>query len=191
MEGSLRNFLDLARPPKLERSTQDLTILVERTLELIRGRASRQSVRVRFDRPGRPVLLDVDGEQLQQVLLNLALNALDAMPRGGTLTFTLDLERAGVVELGVSDSGPGIAPAIQPRLFQPFASDKETGLGLGLVVSRRIVEGHDGELRAVNRPEGGACFSVVLPARPVDEARGRLSVGLVASRSDHADPAGD
>ena len=104
------------------------------------------------------------GTRHQDVLLNLTLNALDVMPHGGTLTIRLRGPEHGWAELSVHDSGPGIAAAIQPRLFEPFVSDKETGLGLGLSVSRRIVEDHGGTLRAHNRPEGGACFVVRLPA---------------------------
>jgi signal transduction histidine kinase len=75
------------------------------------------------------------------------------------------------IELAVADTGPGITPDILPRLFQPFATRKETGLGLGLVVSQRIVEAHGGTLRGFNLPQGGACFVVRLPSRL--EAEGR------------------
>jgi two-component system sensor histidine kinase HydH len=107
----------------------------------------------------------VDADQLRQVLLNLLLNALDAMPGGGSVCIRLRPPEDGRAELSVADTGPGISDDILPRLFTPFVSDKETGMGLGLSVSRRIVEDHGGTLTALNRPGGGACFVVRLPAR--------------------------
>jgi signal transduction histidine kinase len=169
MEKSLQTFLTFARPSRPERKHLDLVELVQRTIALVRGRADRQHVQVVFEHPGGPVPLDADGEQLHQVLVNLCLNALDAMPSGGRLRIALrpspgDSAGQGSVELIVQDTGPGIAADVLPRLFEPFVSSKETGLGLGLVISRRIVEDHGGTLMAGNPPEGGACLCVRLPS---------------------------
>lgn len=163
MERSLQTFLDFARPPKPQRKVLDLRPVVEDVLELIRPRAEKQRVAVARDLQN-PRLVG-DAEQLRQVLVNLLLNALDAMPTGGTLTVTL--KAAGPqVELEVADSGPGIPKALFPRLFEPFASSKDTGLGLGLVISKRIVEDHGGKINAANRPGGGASFFIRLPGAP-------------------------
>jgi signal transduction histidine kinase len=162
LERSLNTFLDFARPARPERTVQDLTVLVNQALDLVRGRAQRQNVALRFNPPLPAVRVSADGDQVQQVLVNLLLNALDAMPKGGTLTVLL-LPVRNVVEVHVQDTGPGIATDILPRLFEPFASGKEAGMGLGLVVSRRIAEGHGGSLNGSNRPEGGASFVFRLP----------------------------
>jgi signal transduction histidine kinase len=164
IERSLQSFLDFARPPQLVREPIDLGEVPEEVISLVRPRAAKQGVQVRFERPDVPVTAEADADQLRQVVLNLVLNALDAMPGGGALLVRLLPPENGRVELSVTDAGPGIAADILPRLFQPFASNKETGIGLGLSVSKRIVEGHGGTLRAQNRPEGGACFVVRLPA---------------------------
>jgi signal transduction histidine kinase len=164
MERCLRTFLDFARPPQPERRPLDLAGVVERTFALISGRARKQQVTLEFTPPDAPIMVEADGEQLQQLLVNLALNALDAMPRGGTLEVRLQRRSAAEVELSVRDSGPGIAAAMLRRLFEPFASSKETGLGLGLVVSRRIAESHGGRLTAINLSGKGACFTLTLPA---------------------------
>lgn len=164
MERCLQTFLDFARPNKLECRLLDLTGLVEQTLALIGTRARKQQVSIRFQRPEQPVLAQVDGDHIKQLLINLGLNALDVMPQGGTLSVDLHAREHDHIELRVLDSGPGIAPEMLPRLFRPFVSTKETGLGLGLVVSQRIAESHGGTLRAANRPEGGACFTLRLPA---------------------------
>jgi len=165
MQKCLQTFLDFARPPKLERQPLDLAQAVERTFALVGGRASKQHVRLQFNPPAAPVVVDADEEQFQQLLVNLALNALDVMPMGGVLEVVIQPAIKGQVELRLCDTGPGISPELLPRLFQPFVSGKETGLGLGLVISRRIAEGHGGTLHAFNRPEGGAGFVLRLPGK--------------------------
>jgi signal transduction histidine kinase len=161
VERTLQTFLDYARPPKPAKAPTDITRVLTETLELIRGRAARQRVTSRFDPPSGPVTVDADPEQLRQVFLNLALNALDAMPGGGTLTF--ELRDGPAAEVAVRDTGPGIAAEARDRLFLPFASTKETGLGLGLVICRRIVEDHGGTIGGGTAPGGGAEFVVRLP----------------------------
>ena len=164
MERSLQTFLAFARPPKLERRPVNLLDVIGNVVGLIRGRADKQRVDVRLEAPDAPVTLTADGSQLQQVLVNLTLNALDAMPAGGSLTLRVRRRSTGRVEIEVADNGPGISREVLPRLFEPFVSSKDTGLGLGLVISRRIVEDHGGTLGAANRLGGGASFFVRLPA---------------------------
>jgi signal transduction histidine kinase len=162
MERSLQTFLEFARPPKPERHELDLLVLLSTVLGLVRGRAEKQKVTTRLDAPPEPVTLTADAGQLRQVFLNLVLNALDAMPGGGILTI-LVRPADEWVEVEVADTGPGIAREVGPRLFQPFVSTKDTGLGLGLVISQRIVEDHGGSVAAANRGGSGASFFVRLP----------------------------
>ncbi|HVK16268.1 MAG TPA: ATP-binding protein [Fimbriiglobus sp.] len=167
LERSLQTFLDFARPPKPHRRAVEVVGLCHRVLGLVRGRADKQRVELRLDGPPGGLILTADPDQFQQVLVNLALNALDAMPAGGSLRFVVR-QRDRAAEIEVSDSGPGVPKGILPRLFEPFVSGKETGLGLGLVISKRIVEDHGGNLAAANRPGGGASFFVRLPTAATD-----------------------
>ncbi len=163
MERTLRTFLDFARPPRPDRHRLDPAEVVDRVVALVGGRARKQGVTLRVLRPAAPAPVDGDQDQLQQLVLNLVLNALDALPHGGAVDVELRPPRDGWVELLVRDTGPGVAPHILPKVFETFVSSKETGIGLGLPVSRRIAEDHGGSLTAYNLPAGGACFALRLP----------------------------
>jgi signal transduction histidine kinase len=166
MERTLQTFLDFARPPEPDRRPLDPAEVADRVLALVGGRARKQQVTVRVSRPEAGARVEADRDQLQQLLLNLVLNALDAMPNGGDIEIDVRPPRDGFVEVSVRDTGPGIAPHILPKVFETFVSSKETGVGLGLPVSKRIAEDHGGTLSAYNLPGGGACFVLRLPAAP-------------------------
>jgi signal transduction histidine kinase len=165
MEACIQTFLDFARPPNSERRRTDLLAVVRRALALIEGRARRQKVGRTVELPPGPVEVLIDAEQIHQVLVNLLLNALDALPHGGTIRLEVRGPTAGdrAVSVCVRDTGPGIPARIQGRLFEPFVSGKETGLGLGLSICRRLVEAHGGTITGANAPEGGAVFTFRLP----------------------------
>jgi signal transduction histidine kinase len=164
MEQTIQTFLDLARPPRSERRRTDLTGLLRRSLLLLEGRARRQKVELDLEAPPEPLYLEIDPEQIHQVVVNLLLNALDALPRGGKVTVSAVRPPGGkAVEVRVQDNGPGVAPRIRDRLFEPFVSSKETGLGLGLSICKRLVEAHGGTVRGENPRGGGALFTFTLP----------------------------
>jgi signal transduction histidine kinase len=158
LEKSLQRFLDFARPPRPERRPLNLALVIDRALALIEGRARKQRVSLTFVPPADPIIVEADSDQVQQLLLNLVLNSLDVMPDGGALTIELVGAPGDQAELRVRDTGPGIPADLLPRLFDPFVSTKETGIGLGLAVSHRIAERHGGSLSAVNLANSGACF---------------------------------
>jgi signal transduction histidine kinase len=167
MEASIQTFLDFARPPHAERRRGDLLAVVRRSLALVEGRARRQGVDCKADVPPGPVEVDIDAEQIHQVLLNLLLNSLDFLPHGGEIRLEVRPATAEspLVTVTVRDTGPGLAPRVRERLFEPFVSGKETGLGLGLSISRRLVEAHGGTMTGDNAPAGGAIFRFTLPAK--------------------------
>ncbi len=164
LEDRVQGFLNFARLPTPQRDTFDVREIVRAAIDLVRARAGHQKVELITHGPADPVLASLDREQIRTVLVNLFLNALDAMPQGGRLT--VDTTRTdGKIVLAISDTGNGIAPEMQERLFTPFASSKPTGTGLGLSLSRRIVEEHGGSISAENRAQGGACFTIELAVR--------------------------
>lgn len=162
LEKTVQGFLDFSRPPALQRRVCDLREAIEAARALVETRARQQNVAIAWERPEQPIPGLVDRDQLCTVLVNLFINALDAMPRGGELAVRLD-SSGGELRIAVCDTGEGIPPAIRDRLFTPFTSSKPTGTGLGLCISRRIIEDHGGRLRGANTAEGGACFTFTLP----------------------------
>jgi signal transduction histidine kinase len=163
VEKTLQNLLDFARLPVPQRRHCDLREVIEQSLDLVRPRAEAQEVQVVATLPEQPATANLDREQISSVLINLCFNALDAMPSGGRLDVTLE----GCQQrwrLSVADTGGGIGAEALPNLFTPFASTKSMGTGLGLSIAKRIVEEHGGLIEARNRDDGGACFTVTLPA---------------------------
>lgn len=168
MENTIQGLLDFARPPLLDRVRHDLRDTVQRAVSLVEGRAKQQQVAIRVQLPEAPVMVDGDPAQIHQVFVNLLLNGMDAAGRGGVLQVVVSRSETpgGPCRISFRDSGKGIPEDTVPRLFEPFVTTKEQGIGLGLAISRRIVEEHGGAIRVANREEGGAEFTVELSTSP-------------------------
>ena len=111
-----------------------------------------------------------DPQQLQQVFLNLLLNAADAIPEGGTITVrTVHYKQAKTVAVVLCDTGKGIPDELMEKIFQPFFTTKGKGTGLGLAVSKRIVEEHGGSIAVSNNVSGGVTFAITLPVKAEDQ----------------------
>ncbi|WP_437185351.1 sensor histidine kinase [Planctomicrobium sp. SH668] len=165
LEILLDDFLDFARPQKLNLAVVDIRSLAQGTLALVRKLADARNVNVECSLPDVPISLLVDQARIRQVLLNLMLNGIQVTPPNGFVRLSVKQARIDgrlVCQLQVSDDGPGLGDVTEERLFEPFFSTKEIGLGLGLPVSQRIVKLHGGELLLGPRT-GGATFIVVLP----------------------------
>jgi signal transduction histidine kinase len=169
LERIVQDYLDFARPPELNRSLGDLRDVVDQAAALLQTAARRQGVRLGVEQPSGPIWAKVDHDQLRAVLVNLLLNAIEAMPQGGPLRVALDAT-GRETKLTVTDTGSGIHPDILKRLFSPFVTSKPSGTGLGLCISKRIVESHGGRITAANRAEGGAVVTLTLPSGHEPEA---------------------
>ena len=172
--------LGLARPQADRRAPTDLVRLVEEVLLLAGKDLQKDRVHVDFRAEGRPHAR-VNPAQIQQVLLNLVINARQAMPKGGTARVRVGVDPNGkTAELSVADTGTGIGSADLQRIFEPFFTTKTGpdasgvgGTGLGLSVCRDIVEAHHGRLRAESRPGQGSTFTLRLPACPAPLEQGQ------------------
>ncbi|HEV2334969.1 MAG TPA: PAS domain S-box protein [Stellaceae bacterium] len=176
----IRNLRQFVSKGETERRAQSLNRLVEEALglALVGTRQSGVRVSLDLDRNLLPVL--VDGVQIQQVVLNLVRNAVEAMEgveRRELSVVTLGIAGESIAEVRIADSGPGIAHDIAERLFQPFVTTKKTGMGLGLSICREIVESHHGRLAAAPNPSGGTVFRLTLPVSPAVGAEGEAAGG--------------
>ncbi len=166
----LTGYLDFARQAPPRRVELDLTRLLRRTLKLFETDFKDHAIEVEENFPATPVKVDGDPHRLQQVFLNLILNALQAMPQGGRLSLELT-EQAQAVKVEISDTGVGLEPQDARHLFEPFVTSKEKGSGLGLSVVRGIVvEDHGGRVQLTGAPGKGATAVVELPRRAPRDA---------------------
>jgi signal transduction histidine kinase len=165
----VRHFLEFSRPPQLKMQQISPSDVVDSALTLLHQRLESYGVRVELQRKERLPKTWADPEQLKEVLVNLLLNACEAMVHGGVIV--IHEEKGQVAPLGqvafllVGDNGPGISASIQDKIFQPFFSTKEEGTGLGLSIAARIVQEHGGYLNLRSKEGEGTTFIITLPLR--------------------------
>jgi two-component system, LuxR family, sensor kinase FixL len=162
----VRRMRGFARPDAATKSSIDLNLLVREVVELCRPEIQRWNVALTVDYSAEPLEVRVDPIQIQQVLVNLLQNAIQALRESPCKSRRVRLEivaSSGDAMVRISDTGPGFANDVLPQLFRPFYSTKPDGLGLGLAISRSIAQEHSGQLFAVTRPEGGALLTLTLP----------------------------
>ncbi|MBX3366810.1 MAG: hypothetical protein KF912_05785 [Phycisphaeraceae bacterium] len=172
LRGILTDFLRYAGDLKLERVPTDLNDIVRELIDFFLPQAESQGVRLRESIDSNRLMSEVDAPHLKQALLNLMLNAVQAMSgeqTSGTKELilrteaTLDAERKPETRIHVIDTGPGIAPDRIDRIFQPYFTTKAGGSGLGLPTARRLVEAHGGRLEVHTEQGKGTDFTIVLP----------------------------
>ncbi len=166
IESIVGDILAFAGDAEPNRSQAKLAEIMEGALTQATLRASELRAHVAMDAPGNNVDVFCDPGQIERALLNLLLNALDAAGEGGHVWVRAaqDADEPGLIGITVEDDGPGIAPDLLQRVFNPFFTTKDTGTGLGLAIVHRIAESHGGRVTVCNRGEGGAVFTLRIPA---------------------------
>jgi two-component system, NtrC family, sensor kinase len=164
INGIVRGLLDLGRPPQPTLTPVEVAPLAETSVRLVVAGPDFHGVQVRVEVAANVVVL-ADAGPLSQVLINLLLNAAQAMDGHGVVRLEARVEPEEGVRIDVIDSGPGISPEVRPRLFEPFFTTKPggKGTGLGLAISQSLVRAMGGTLEATDGPGRGSCFSVRLP----------------------------
>ena len=159
------NFMNYGRPLKLRIAELSYAELIEKALPLLHDKLAEQRVMVETAiAPDLPPMR-VDGEMLRNCIFNFVTNAAQAMPEGGTVTLgaVFDRERR-MFRLTFADQGKGIREEDIPKIFQPWFTTREAGIGLGLAITERIVREHGGEIRVASGAGTGTTFTVLLPA---------------------------
>jgi two-component system sensor kinase FixL len=167
----IRRLRDFVARGESERRVESIKKLVEEASALALVGAKDSGVRVRFNLNQEVEFVLVDKVQIQQVILNLMRNAIEAMEQSERRDLTISTEpsEGGTLVVNVADTGPGIAPEIAPQLFQPFMTTKASGMGVGLSISRTIIEAHGGQISVEPNPGGGTVFRFTLRTMSEEE----------------------
>ncbi|HVM94365.1 MAG TPA: ATP-binding protein [Terriglobales bacterium] len=174
-------FLDFARPLHAQLAPGDITAVLERAIEIVEHRWKGNPVQVERDYAPSLPLIPLDESLCEQAFLNLVQNAFEAMEEtGGTLRVearTSSLNGHDGIEIVLADTGPGVPEKLREEIFNPFVTTKKTGVGLGLSIVSKIVDGHHGWIRVSNRPQGGAVFTLFFPLDEAPDSANVLSNG--------------
>jgi len=181
----IKNLLSLSRTAPMNIQSTDLHAVVDRCLMLVRHQLDLGGVELQVKCAEDLPRVPCDPAQIEQVLIALIMNAIDAMPRGGNLWLETQMHGdAGTIVIRVRDDGAGIAPDILPHIFEPFLTTKETGhgVGLGLAISRGIVERHNGSIEVESELGRGTTFTITLPSEPPDARLASVGDGNAATK---------
>jgi signal transduction histidine kinase len=153
----------------LKIQTVSPSVVVDRVIQLLEHRLKSYDVRVQIERDQMLPAIDADPEQLKELLVNIVVNACEAMAGGGSIVIREEVKRnrfnTRQAIIRISDNGPGIPELIQKKIFQPFFTTKEEGTGLGLSIAARIIKDHNGRVDVESGQGGGATFIIRLPVR--------------------------
>jgi len=161
----LTSFLGFAKPKPPVFYEVDLKDILEKTLELISIPARNRQVQIQKNYPEEEVRVFLDPEQIREALVNLEMNALEAMPQGGTLRIVLTCKENTNAVIRISDTGVGIPQGQESKIFDPFFTTKEQGTGLGLSIVHSVAKSHGGTISLMNNEGGGTTFVLTLPLR--------------------------
>ena len=159
----ISTLLDCASPRQPSMQPQNLPKIIQRVIDLLATQAQKKAIQIDWLLPINEEIIECDEELLVQVFLNLILNAIQIIPIGGRIRVPTDCSDVAAIKITIEDDGPGILVENCVRLFNPFFTTREGGIGLGLTVTQQIVVIHGGRLAADNSELGGACFTLFLP----------------------------
>jgi signal transduction histidine kinase len=166
LEALVTRVLNFAKAPSSVHSRWPVAEIIEDTIVLIRLKLSQSKIHLKFTPPGRLLLIEAHKGQIQQVLLNLLINATQAMHEGGSIAVvvgTLEKEGTQYVTIDVTDEGTGIPEDMREKVFESFLSGRPDGTGLGLAIAKRILRSHHGDISLVNTGAGGTTMRMLLP----------------------------
>ncbi|WP_157861440.1 two-component system sensor histidine kinase NtrB [Desulfurivibrio alkaliphilus] len=160
LDGIVREFLDFARPQTLHSSPEFINQVIRQAFTFLAPELQRRGIETVLELDEGLPPLAIDREQIYRALLNIMLNAIQAMPGGGTLTLR-SRRRRGDQLVEIADTGPGIKEEERERIFSPFHTGRHRGTGLGLAIVKNIIDAHRGKIEVADEPGGGACFQLI------------------------------
>ena len=161
LDATVKDLLIYSRPRAPARVSVDLNELISRVLNLLREEPTLRQIRVRHVRDGELPRIQADERHLEQVVMNLLLNAADASSEGDKVTITTRCD--GCIRMEIADNGIGMTPEVLRRAFEPFHTTKTKGTGLGLSICKQIVDAHDGRVNIESKRYSGTTVVVELP----------------------------
>ena len=167
----ITELLDFARPSDLNRQPSDIGLLLSRSIQLIQQDASNKNIDIKLHTETDVCPVWIDSDRLAQCLLNLYINAIQAMENGGTLTVKCDAAKTGFVHITVRDTGLGISQDQLNKIFDPYFTTKKRGTGLGLAIVYKIIEAHEGQIVVDSTIGEGTSFSVMIPCQQNETAK--------------------
>ena len=167
LNSRVEQILGFARPVSLTLHSGNLNQIINDILELLRPQLTANKVEVRLSLGQQAAYAMLDEASIRGALMNLILNAIEAMPEGGTLSIAID-QTDETLRIEIADTGPGIGDEEAKKIFEPFYTTKEQGLGLGMPYARKIIEQHGGTISLSSQPEKGTTITVALPAGQKD-----------------------
>jgi signal transduction histidine kinase len=162
LNNRVEQILGFARPVNLDLRAATLTDIVNDILGLLQPQVTAKKIEVRLSMSD-PAYAIIDDSSIRGALMNLILNAIEAMPEGGTLSIAVN-QTGELVRLEIADTGPGIDEEKAKKIFEPFFTTKAQGLGLGMPYAKRVIDQHNGTISLSSRPEEGTTISITLPA---------------------------
>jgi two-component system sensor histidine kinase HydH len=175
LENIVKHFLSLAAPSSLDLHPVDVAKVVGHVCELLRPEAAARGIEIVMKLPKSLPSVPADSAQLTQALVNLVINAIQAVEHNGRVEVSAGCGAAeGLLTIAVQDTGPGIPAGRESSIFEPFFTTKTEGSGLGLWIVQQIITAHGGEVDAVNLPGGGAVFTFHLPLRRKEHQNGQI-----------------
>ena len=167
LENIVKHFLRLAGPSELDLETVDVTRVLGHVCELLRPEAAARGIEITLNAAADLPVMTADPGQLTQAVVNLLINAIQAVDRDGRIDVSATPgDRSGFLRVEVRDTGPGVPPDRVETIFEPFFTTKPDGSGLGLWIAQQIVLAHGGAIEVANAPAGGALFALHLPLEP-------------------------
>jgi len=172
IDNILQNFLEFSRPPRLKLQHVSPSDIVDQAIQLLQHRLESYEVFIKIQRKEPLPIVQLDPEQLKEVLINIIINACEAMGQGGSIIIyeetVIEQEKFRSAVIRINDNGPGIPGTIQSKIMEPFFTTKEEGTGLGLSIAERIVQEHGGRLDIRSKEGNGSTFIITLPMEESD-----------------------